>query len=93
MRYIRTTAETTLFVLCSLLAFALLAHPGSAKLLDPAEQGFGGQSRDQNYDALLDAMYANGKTVSTIGDKMWVPWFRTSSSCSAADLHSGNTCN
>lgn len=70
-----------------------MAHPGSAKLLDPAEQGFGGQSRDQNYDALLDAMYANGKTVSTIGDKMWVPWFRTSSSCSAADLHSGNTCN
>ncbi|MBI2546147.1 hypothetical protein HYV81_03130 [Candidatus Woesearchaeota archaeon] len=76
-----------------LLCFAIVAG-ASASLIDPNEQGFNGQSRSTNYDELLNALYASGKTVSTVaGDKMWVAWFKTSSNCQQSDLQSGSNCN
>ena len=38
-------------------------------------------------------MYANGNVTQVIGDKLWVPWYGTSSSCTVNDLKSGSSCN
>lgn len=76
------------------LVFALFSSQVlSASLVDPSSSGFGGQTRDQNYDALLDALFSNPNVVTSIGDKMWVPWFDSSSSCQISNLHSGGSCN
>src|SRR3989338_8938960 len=65
----------------------------AAQLLDANEVGFGGKTRNDNYDELVNAMYSNGKVVSSIGSNMWVPWFKTSSGCQQTDLQSGSNCN
>ncbi|RJQ16754.1 hypothetical protein C4573_01675 [Candidatus Woesearchaeota archaeon] len=72
-----------------LLVSIVLAAP----LLNEAETGFDSQTRSDNYDTLLNALYANDHVVTTIGDKAWVPWFKTSSSCELTDLQNGNNCN
>lgn len=72
---------------------ALCMGLGSSQLLDANEIGFNGQTRSQNYDALINALYAPGIVTTTIGDNLWVPWFTTSSSCQLNDLHQGASCN
>jgi hypothetical protein len=76
-----------------LLAVLSLVFVSATTLVNPGEIGFNGQTRSQNYDTLMDALFSNNKAVTTIGDKMWVPWYSTSSSCEVADLHKGNSCN
>lgn len=71
--------------------FAILS--GNIPLLEPSSLGFDGQMRSQNYYALMDALYANGNVTTTIGDKLWVPWYSRSDQCSVNDLHSGSNCN
>jgi hypothetical protein len=66
---------------------------GRTSLLDPSSAGFGGETRGENYDALLDSLYASGNVTTAIGDKLWVPWFGRSDSCGPADLKSGSSCN
>jgi hypothetical protein len=73
--------------------FVLLVSFSEAALLSPADAGFGGQTRSANYEELVGGLFANGNVTTTIGDKLWVPWFGTSSSCVASDLKSGSSCN
>lgn len=75
-----------LLVLCSL-------QPLLAQVVSPTASGFDGQTREQNYDALLSVLFSNTNVITTIGDNMWVPWFDTSSRCSVSDLHDGGSCN
>src|SRR3989338_2023085 len=77
------------FITILFLSAAIPATP----LLDPNEQGFAGQSRSNNYDELMNSLFANGLAVAAIDDKMWVPWYKTSSSCQQSDLQSGANCN
>lgn len=87
---IKSKLRFFLFGLSVLIITAGFAAAGS--LLDPNEQGFAGQTRAQNYDTLVNELY-NGNAVHTIGDKLWVPWYSSSSSCTVNDLHKGNSCN
>lgn len=73
--------------------FAISMSIVSASLLNGNEIGFNGQTRDNNYDELLNSLYSSGKVTTKINDKLWVPWFKTSSSCQQSDLQSGNNCN
>ncbi|HLG23834.1 MAG TPA: hypothetical protein VI564_02785 [Candidatus Nanoarchaeia archaeon] len=76
------------------MPFLCLAIVSAATpLLNVNEIGFNGQTRNNNYDELVNGMYSNGKVTTTIGDKLWVPWFKTSSGCQQSDLQSGNNCN
>ena len=77
----------------ALLSLFLLVPITLASLLDPNEIGFSGQSRSNNYDELINSLYANNKTTTVIGNQLWVPWFKTSSSCLVTDLQSGTNCN
>jgi hypothetical protein len=79
------------FVLLFIAAsFFVSAQPS---LLDPTSSGFGGMTRGQNYDHLLDTLYSNSNVVTTMGDELWVPWYSRSDRCSAFDLKSGSSCN
>lgn len=62
-------------------------------LIDPESSGFNGETRSENYNTLMDALFANDKVTTTIGDKLWVPWFSRSNSCELNDLQSGDSCN
>lgn len=76
--------------------FALLLSASgvaAAPLINPDEQGIWSGSRSSDYDSLLSALTSNGKSVVSVGDNMWVPWFKTSSSCGVSDLQSGSNCN
>jgi len=65
--------------------------PGVAPI-NPDNIGFGGQSRSNNYEELVDSLY-RGNATTTIGALLWVPWFSTSTGCGLADLKSGSSCN
>ncbi len=56
-----------------LLVLSLGVH---AALIPTTDIGFSSQTRLQNYDALVTALYANGNVTTVIStDKLWVPWF------------------
>ena len=52
-----------------------------------------GVTRSDMYDDITNALFANGNVINTIGDILWVPWYKTSSSCAVSDLQSGSNCN
>lgn len=81
------------FLLEVALALLICTTSVAAALLSPSSSGFGGQTRSQNYDALLDALYTNGNVTTTVGSNLWVPWFSTSSACGITNLQSGGNCN
>jgi hypothetical protein len=81
-------------IVITLFSLFLASAVSSATLLDSNEIGFNGQTRSNNYDALMDAYFSNGNVVSTInGNELWVPWFKTSSGSQVTDLQSGGNCN
>lgn len=79
------------------LGIMLIAIPGvlaAQPLLSPTSTGLNSESRSANYDMLVNDLFANGKTTTTIdGNKLWVPWFGRSDSCELANLKSGSSCN
>jgi len=77
-------------ILIFFLFFVPFVH---GQLLNENDAGFGGQTRGNNYDAILTALSNNPNVVTTIGNNLWVPWYKTSSSCTLNDLQSGNNCN
>ncbi|HLC60618.1 MAG TPA: hypothetical protein VJJ52_04255 [Candidatus Nanoarchaeia archaeon] len=74
-----------------LLLFSTSVYAAGA-LINPNGTGFDDKSNSQNYDGLVDAIF-NGKTVQTIDNMMWVPWYRTSSGCAESDLIKAPACN
>jgi len=72
-----------------MMLFVPIAH---ATLLSPESTGFGDQTRSENYDSLVNAMCANTNVVTTIGDKLWVPWYSSSTNCGTSDLQAGDNC-
>jgi hypothetical protein len=66
----------------ALLLATALAGTASASILNPNAQSVGGWSYDETYDNMMDALYA-GRAVQQVGEKLWVPWYSTSSSCAA----------
>lgn len=62
-------------------------------LLDPSSTGFNSQNRSDNYDSLLNGLYANGNVTQTINGKLWVPWMDSSTSCGLSNIKSGSSCN
>src|SRR3989344_4369697 len=80
-------------VIFFLMFFFLLNFVAGVPLLNPAQIGFNGQTLDQNYETLVNDLYSRGIVTTVIGDKLWVPWFSSSSSCQLNDLHEGNNCN
>jgi len=79
------------FIAMLSFVFLLTFNVATASLLNPNDPGFDGNTRGENYDDLIDALYA-GNAISHIDDALWVPWFTTSSSCTVNDLHQGNSC-
>ena len=67
---------------CAIFALFMISCVLAAPLLDANEIGFGGQSRGNNYDALIDAYFSNSHVVTAINnnndDMLWVPWYKTS---------------
>jgi len=84
--YARHIATFVLFVFC----FGSVYAQG---ILDSNAQGIDGKNLGQSYDFLLDTMLANDAVVTSIGNKMWVPWYSSSSKCGVGDLQSGGACN
>lgn len=76
---------------CALVV--LLVSSVSAALLDPSSRGFDGQTRSDNYDSLVHALIAPDKAVTSFDNKLWVPWFSSSSQCEVSNLHSGDACS
>ena len=83
------------FVVISVLMFFLFFVPFAyAQLLSENDAGFNGETRGSNYDTLLSALSGNNNVVTSINNQfLWVPWYKTSSSCLQSDLQSGNNCN
>jgi hypothetical protein len=94
-RAMKCKTKTIKIVLSIVLALSILAFSVNAieALLSPIEIGFDSKSRSQNYDDLLDALFSNGKVVTSFDNKLWVPWFSSSSECGLSYLKSGNSCN
>ena len=81
-------------VLCAICAQLCVSVVLATPLLDANEIGFNGQTRNNNYDALIDAYFSNGNVVTSINNNLlWVPWFTTSSSSQVTDLQKGANCN
>lgn len=65
----------------------------AGSLLSPTDPGRWKSTRSGDYDLLLSSLTANDHVVTTIGDKMWVPWYSTSVSCTVNDLQQGSSCD
>lgn len=96
----KLVATPTIATLAALAVFLVLGPAlvaGAGPLLDPASQGFGGESRSANYDQLLDAFYSNPAAATTIptatGAALWVPWYSSSSFCTESYLQRGASCD
>jgi uncharacterized membrane protein YgcG len=87
------SAQGVAFFLALLFVCSVAIPSVHASLLNPSSIGFSGQTRSANYDALVDALYTSGNVTTTIGDKLWVPWFSSSSACGVSNLQSGGACN
>jgi hypothetical protein len=86
--------KTINLLVSTIFALMMSVMVSAQPLLSAAEIGFDQQSRDSNYDALVDAFFSNNNVVTTVnGDKMWVPWYKTSSGSQASDLQDGGNCN
>lgn len=70
----------------------LLSSLSLAVMLDPLEERFNGNTREQLYDHLIDQFYAQENVLQVVDNKLWVPWYDTSTSCNIDDLHDGNKC-
>ncbi|HYD03999.1 MAG TPA: hypothetical protein VEC16_06920 [Alphaproteobacteria bacterium] len=91
---LKTLLATAMFALFLVSVVSVVsADVSAATLVDPNEIGFGGKSRDNNYDTLMDAYFSNTNVVTTINGIMWVPWYKTSSGSAVSDLQSGANCN
>jgi len=84
-RYLVFVAIMTFF-----LFFAPCVH---GQLLNENDQGLYGQTRGSDYDSMISALSSNSNVITTLGNDLWVPWYKTSSSCTVQDLQSGNNCN
>lgn len=62
-------------------------------LLNASEIGFNSQNRSNNYDELVDSLYANGNVTQVISSQLWVPWYTSSTACGVSDLKSGADCS
>ncbi len=71
----------------------LIVNLAGASLLNPDAPGLWGSTYSENYDYLLNALTSNDKVVAVVNNKLWVPWFTTSSECSLENLHRGSSCN
>ena len=81
-------------VICLLCVLSLVSVVLAAPLLNANEIGFNGQTRDNNYDTLIDSYFSNSNVVTSINNNLlWVPWFKTSSSSQISDLQDGANCN
>jgi len=82
-------------ILVAILFFLTLFVPYvHGQLLNENDAGFAGQTRGSNYDSLLTALTSNNNVVTTVNNnQLWVPWYKTSSSCTQGDLQSGTNCN
>lgn len=66
---------------------------GTSSYFEESAQGLWSETRGENYARLMDALYANGNVTQVIDGKLWVPWFTTSTQCTEAQLHKGNSCD
>jgi hypothetical protein len=73
------------------------AGSSGSYLLSPASTGFGGQTRAANYQTLASALTDNPNVVQKVscsqGTCLWVPWYKSSSSCQVSDLMGGANCD
>ncbi|HLC60753.1 MAG TPA: putative metal-binding motif-containing protein [Candidatus Nanoarchaeia archaeon] len=76
-----------------ILIIVLLASYAHASLMNPDSIGFDSKSRNDNYEDLVNTLFANNKVVTSVDNKMWIPWYSSSSKCELADLKSGSGCN
>ena len=90
VRYVTPLSHTWICYVVALLLFLPIAH---AAILSPGDAGFADQTRSDNYDALVAAMCSNSAVVTVVGDKLWVPWYSTSTSCAVNDLQRGGNCD
>ena len=85
-------SKHTLLVL--VIAFFVFLVPFvHGQLLNENDAGLNGQSLGNNYDQLLTDLTGNSNVVTSINNQLWVPWYKTSSSCTQSDLQSGANCN
>jgi hypothetical protein len=65
-------------------------------LLDPQSAGMAGESRAANYERLVNAWLDDKRIMQSMpcsqGTCLWVPWYKSSTSCEVRDLQSGNNC-
>ena len=76
-----------------LIFFLFILHFATAQLLSPSDTGFASQTRDSNFDLIYSSLTSNSNVITTVGNNLWVPWYKSSSSCNLADLQSGANCN
>ncbi|MFW5747119.1 MAG: hypothetical protein ACOCWQ_06245 [Nanoarchaeota archaeon] len=62
-------------------------------ILDATAEAVNGRTYEQMYGDLTEAFFAEAAVVTAIGDKLWVPWFSSSSSCGVQDLQQGHSCD
>src|SRR3989338_1254036 len=74
-------------LLVLLLPFILVSTTAFASVIDESD------SLGQKYDTIMDKLFADERVVTTIGDKLWVPWYSTSSSCEVSNLQKGGGCS
>lgn len=77
----------------SIIIIVLAAGTVQAAMLDPNEQSFNGQTREEMFSNLMDTLTSDDRVVTSFDDKMWVPWHSSSSQCTMETLKKGEGCN
>jgi hypothetical protein len=62
-------------------------------LSSPASSGIDGQNKIDSYHRMMDALFSEPNVTMVVEDKLWVPWYSSSSECTVSQLHGGDNCN
>ena len=75
------------------VCIAFFASASAQPMLPEHSTGLWQDTRSDDYDYLLDTFFAQEHVTQMIDDRLWVPWFSSSSACMIDNLQSGNACD
>ncbi len=76
-------------ILVALMSAAVTAAP----ILHPNGTGVNGKTWSGAYDEMMNALLNEDRVITSVGDKLWVPWYDRSDQCTVDHLQDDNACD
>jgi hypothetical protein len=74
-----------------------ICSTGATPLISGSSTGAWGQTRDQNFETMVDSWFRSQNVIQKIptaqGTALWVPWMNSASASAVSNLQSGGNCN